>query len=85
MSGMMIHQDDSTHQWIHGLDYHPDLIVTMDDATNEIYSAFLIKEEGTISSFKALTEVIEAKGLFSSLYVDRGSRYAYTPEAGGKV
>ncbi|MDN3029848.1 MAG: hypothetical protein QMO91_00455 [Candidatus Tisiphia sp.] len=76
---MMIHQDGSTHQWIYGLGYHPDLIVTMDDASNEIYSAFLIKEEGTASCFIALTEVIEAKGLFSSLYVDRGSHYAYTP------
>ncbi|MDN3031295.1 MAG: ISNCY family transposase [Candidatus Tisiphia sp.] len=85
MVGMMIHQDGSTHQWIYGLGYHPDLIVTMDDASNEIYSAFLIKEEGTASCFIALTEVIEAKGLFSSLYVDRGSHYAYTPTAGGKV
>lgn len=85
MAGMMLHQDGSTHQWIHGLDYHPDLIVTMDDATNEIYSAFLIKEEGTNSSFIGITEVIETKGLFSSLYVDRGSHYAHTPEAGGKV
>ncbi|WP_417905078.1 hypothetical protein [Candidatus Tisiphia endosymbiont of Micropterix aruncella] len=85
MVGMMLHQDGSTHEWIYGLGYHPDLIVTMDDASNEIYSAFLIEEEGTASCFIALTEVIEAKGLFSSLYVDRGSHYAYTAIAGGKV
>lgn len=85
MVGMMIHQDGSTHEWIYGLGYHPDLIVTMDDANNEIYSAFLVDEEGTQSCFRAITEVIEAKGLFSSLYVDRGSHYAYTPASGGKV
>ncbi len=85
MVGMMIHQDGSTHEWIYGLGYHPDLIVTMDDASNEIYSAFLVDEEGTESTFRALTEVIETKGLFSSFYVDRGSHYAYTPVSGGKV
>jgi hypothetical protein len=34
---------------------------------------------------RGLREVIEAKGLFSSLYTDRGSHYWYTDEAGGKV
>ena len=33
-----------------------DLIVTMDDATGAIYSAFLIEEEGTASTFRALKE-----------------------------
>ena len=31
-----------------------DLIVTMDDATGAIYSAFLIEEEGAASTFRAL-------------------------------
>ena len=45
----------------------------MDDATNEIYSAFFVAEEGTMSSFRRLcTQVIgRAKGLFCSLYADR--------------
>ena len=85
MAGMMIHQDGSTHNWIEGLGYKPDLIITMDDATSEIYSAFLTKEEGTNSSLIGIKEVIEKKGIFSSFYVDRGSHYGYTPEAGGKV
>jgi hypothetical protein len=62
-----------------------DLVVTLDDATIEIYSAFLVEEEGTASSFLALHEVIAAKGLFSSLYTDRGSHYFLTPEAAGQV
>lgn len=84
MAGMMLHQDGSTHVW---LAERPalDLIVTLDDATSEIYSAFLIEEEGTASSFRALAETIAAKGLFCSLYTDRGSHYFFTPEAGGKV
>jgi hypothetical protein len=81
---MMLHQDGSRHEWIAGLPAL-DLIVTMDDATSEIYSAFLVAEEGTASSFRALTEVFGARGLPSSLYTDRGSHYFHTPEAGGKV
>ncbi len=59
--------------------------MTMDDATSEIYSAFLLPEEGTVSTLRALLEVFGAHGLPLSLYTDRGSHYFYTPEAGGKV
>jgi hypothetical protein len=38
-----------------------------------------------MSSFRGLREVMEAKGLFSSLYTDRGTHYWYTEQAGGKV
>ena len=65
--------------------HRPFLVVTMDDATSEIYSAFLVEEEGTMSSFRGLHETIAAKGLFSALYTDRGSHYFHTPAAGGKV
>lgn len=83
LEGMMIHQDGSTHQWVPGVYW--DLIVTMDDATNEHYAMFFVEEEGTVSSFEGVRAVIEQKGLFSSLYTDRGSHYWNTPEAGGKV
>ena len=81
--GMMLHQDASRHPWLAG--EQCDLIVTMDDADNTIYSAFLVEEEGTMSSFLGVAEVIERHGLFSSLYVDRGSHYFTTPKAGSKV
>lgn len=82
--GMMLHQDGSREVWLAG---QPalDLIVTMDDATSEIHSAFLIEEEGTMSSFQGLLDVTLAHGLPSSFYTDRGSHYFYTPEVGGKV
>ena len=83
MVGMMLHQDGSSHEWVP--DQWWDLIVTMDDANSRVYSAFFVSEEGTMSSFRALTEVINAHGLFCSLYADRGSHYWHTPEAGGKV
>ena len=83
MAGMMLHQDGSSHEWVPGQWW--DLIVTMDDATSEVYSGFFVAEEGTMSTFRALGEVIAEKGLFCSLYADRGSHYWHTPEAGGKV
>jgi transposase len=83
LPGMMLHQDGSTHQWVAGQWW--DLIVTMDDATSETLSAFFVAEEGTMSCFQGLTEVISAKGLFCALYTDRASHYWHTPQAGGKV
>ena len=77
---MMLHQDGSRHEWLAGLDAM-DLIVTMDDATSEIYSAFLLPEEGTASTFQALLAVFGTHGLPLSLYTDRGSHYFHTPEA----
>ena len=84
LPGMMLHQDASRHAW---LSDGPalDLVVTMDDATSEIYSAFLVEEEGTDSTFRALLEVFGRHGLPLSLYTDRGSHYFHTAEAGGKV
>lgn len=81
---MMLHQDGSRHAWLAGHD-PLDLIVTMDDATNEIYSAFLVAEEGTASTFQALLAVFGKHGLPLSLYTDRGSHYFLTPQAGGPV
>ncbi len=83
--GMLLHQDGSRHRWIPGQDCDHDLIVTMDDATSCIYAARLVEEEGTMSSFLGLREVIAKHGLFCALYTDRGSHYFETPVAGGKV
>jgi hypothetical protein len=81
LPGMMLHQDGSRHAWLEG---QPalDLIVTLDDATGAIYSAFLVEEEGTASTFRALKEVFSEHGLPMSLYTDRGSPYFRTTKAG---
>jgi len=51
--GMMPHQDGSRAAWLAG---RPalDLVVTMDDATSTLYSALLVEEEGTASTFRGL-------------------------------
>ncbi len=68
--GMMLHQDGVARAWLAG---QPtlDLIVTMDDATSTIYSAFLVEEEGTASTLRALLEVLRR----------RACRQASTPTA----
>lgn len=85
LPGMMLHQDGSTHLWLEALGHQIDLIVTLDDATSEIYSAFFVEEEGTASSFRGVHEVMERHGLFCTLYTDRGSHYFHTPAAGEEV
>jgi transposase len=84
LRGMMLHQDGSRHAWLEG---QPalDLIVTMDDATSEVLSLFLVEEEGTASTLQGLREVVAEHGLFCALYTDRGSHYFETPKAGEKV
>ena len=84
LPGMLLFQDGSPYEWLVG---QPpmDLIVTLDDATSEVYSMVLVEQEGIASSFRGLIETIGRKGLFSSLYTDRGSHYFHTPKAGGKV
>lgn len=82
--GMMLHQDASRHAWLEG-ETELDLVVTLDDATGAIYSAFLVEEEGTLSSFRGLLETFLGQGVPASLYTDRGSHYFMTLQAGGPV
>ena len=86
MAGMMLHTDGSDHAWI------PDLvgqkfclIPILDDATSRAYAAELFYEEGTRECMKLLKEVVEAKGVFCSIYSDRAGHFFDTPKAGGKV
>lgn len=85
LPGMLLFQDGSTHRWIGALEHDLDLVVTLDDATGAIYSAILVVQEGTMSSFLGLQETIAQHGLFGALYTDRGSHYFLTPKAGGKI
>ncbi len=84
MIGMLLHIDGSKHQWFSDDRWH-DLIVILDDANSEIYYAQLVEEESTRTVMAGLREVIENKGLFCSLYSDRGSHFFVTLRAGEKV
>lgn len=85
LPGMLLFQDGSKHRWLAALGRDLDLIVTLDDATGTIYSAFLVEEEGTMSSFLGLAETIGRHGLFGALYTDRGGHYFITRKGESKV
>src|ERR1700733_7071197 len=80
MVGMMLHQDASTHAWLAGDAGKQDLVVTMEDATSELYSAFLVDEEGTASTrdtgggSKAWSVLLALHGSWQPLLRDAGGR-----------
>ncbi len=78
---MMLHVDGSTHTWLEG-DQRQDLVAILDDATTEVYYARLVAQESSATVMAGLRSVIEQKGLFCSLYSDRGSHFFRTPVAG---
>ena len=67
--GMMLHQDGSRAAWLAG---RPalDLVVTMDDATSTLYSALLVEEEGTASTFRGLLECSTPRACREALQPD---------------
>jgi hypothetical protein len=71
LPGMLLHQDGSRHEWVE--DQRWDLIVTMDDATNEHYAMQFVEEEDTRSSLQGIATVIRERGMFSAFYCDRGN------------
>lgn len=82
MEGMMLHLDGSSHAWLGPERGKRDLIYMLDDANSEVPYGHFVPEEDTRSCLKGLYHVLLTKGLFSELYVDRGSHFAYTPKAG---
>ena len=86
LTGMMLHLDGSTHEWIPALPgVFFDLLVLIDDATGEIYEMELVEEEGTMSCMRLLRDCVAKQGIFCSLYSDRAGHFFFTPKAGGPV
>jgi transposase len=77
--GMLLHIDGSHHQWFSD-DRWYDLLVILDDATNEVYYAQLVGDESTRTVMAALREVVERQGVFCALYSDRASHFFFTPK-----
>ena len=82
MTGMLVHLDGSTHEWIPGLEMQ-DLVVALDDADGRILFARFFPQEGTASTFAALSHILRVYGRFCELYTDRGSHFCRTSTAGG--
>lgn len=81
MTGMLLHIDGSTHEWIPGL-APCDLILTLDDADGRILYGRFVPQEGTMSTLQALEHVLIRYGRFCELYHDCGSHFGRTSHAG---
>ena len=84
LPGMLLHIDGSHHQWFQDNRWY-DLIVILDDATNEVYYAQLVEDESTLTVMAALRDVVERHGLFCALYSDRARHFFFTPRSQGPV
>jgi hypothetical protein len=80
MTGMLLHIDASTHEWIEG--QKADLIIVLDDADGRVLFARFFRQEGNESTLSALEAVLKQKGRFCELYHDRGSHYGKAESAG---
>lgn len=81
MTGMLLHLDASTHEWIAG-EPMQDLVVVLDDADSKVLFARFFAEEGTLSTLVALEHVLRRHGRFCELYTDQGSHFCRVSQAG---
>jgi len=79
--GMLVHLDASTHAWLAGVPMQ-DLVIALDDADGRILYGRFFPQEGTASTFAALTGVLSRWGRFCELYTDRGSHFCRTEQVG---
>jgi len=71
--GLLLQMDGSPHRWFGGKESC--LIGAIDDATGDVPYAEFFHSEDTLSCMKVLKNIIESKGLFHILYVDRAGIY----------
>lgn len=81
---MMLHQAASRSSWRSGRAAR-DLVVTVDDSTSRSAQAIPAEAEGNASNLAGSIETIAARGLFCSLFTDRGSDHVHAPEARGTM
>jgi transposase len=82
--GMMLHMDGTPHDWFgDGSEY--DLVTITDDANNEVYDIALVAQENSSACMQMIWNVVEERGIFCSLYTDRGSHFFLTKKAGEDV
>lgn len=81
-AGMMLQMDSSLHQWLEHIPEKRWLIAAIDDATNEIPYACFFKKDTLFNNMHVLRTIVELKGRFLSLYVDKASHFTTTRHSG---
>ena len=78
-AGMMLQMDTSIHHW---LKLAPEkefcLIAIEDDATNMLMYARFEEQDTSLGNMRGLYDVIDTRGIFGSLYVDKASHFKTT-------
>lgn len=75
--GMLVQMDSSYHNWIEGKEKRY-LIALVDDAKGEVLYAKFYEADTTYNNMEAIKTVVENKGCFMALYVDRASHFKTT-------
>jgi len=82
MAGMLVHLDGSKHRWFESDDGgEQDLLAFVDDANGELLFPLFVPEESTRTVLGVLRELVQDRGTFGRLYVDRASHFVYTADA----
>ena len=81
-AGMLEQMDSSFHRWLEHIDEKWWLTAIIDDATNEVPYAQFFPKDTLFSNMRVIRRVIETKGLFLALYVDRASHFKTTRHGG---
>ena len=80
-AGLMVQMDSSLHDWL-STGEETTLIACIDDATNEVPYASLFPSDTTSHNMQVLKKVVERKGVFKSLYVDKAPHFTTTRKGG---
>lgn len=81
-AGMLLQMDSSEHNWLPFIEKKWWLTAATDDATNEVPCAKLYSYDGVFNNMEVLRKIIEKKGLFYALYVDKASQFNTTRYGG---
>lgn len=66
--GMLIHVRRWSFEWLPGR--ITDLVASIDDASDRVYSGFMVDGYGVWPRFRSVGDVLLAKGLFDAVYTD---------------
>lgn len=81
-AGLLVQMDSSEHNWLPHIKDKWYLIAPIDDATNEVPYASFFPKDTLFANMHVLRRLIEIKGLFCSLYVDKASHFKTTRHGG---
>lgn len=81
-AGLLVQMDSSQHNWLPNIKEQWWLIAPIDDATNEVPYAWFFPKDTLFANMHVIRHLIEIKGVFLSLYVDKASHFITTRNGG---